>query len=89
MKNNKRHVYGLILTLLLLGSGIFLYRHIILDVPLTDTETINSWMVESNLRFTADRNTPIKASFNIPYLPPILPFSMNILCPEIMVSPPI
>ncbi|HAT7073399.1 TPA: hypothetical protein JAN90_11645 [Legionella pneumophila] len=70
MKNNKRHVYGLILTLLLLGSGIFLYRHIILDVPLTDTETINSWMVESNLRFTADRNTPIKASFNIPYLPP-------------------
>ncbi len=70
MKNNKRHVYGLILTLLLLGSGIFLYRHIVLDVPLTDTETINSWMVESNLRFTADRNTPIKASFNIPYLPP-------------------
>lgn len=70
MKNNKRHVYGLILILMLLGSGIFLYRHIVLDVPLTDTETINSWMVESNLRFTADKNTPIKASFNIPYLPP-------------------
>lgn len=70
MKSNTRHVYGLILTLLLLGSGIFLYRHLILDVPLTDTETINSWMVESNLRFVADGNTPIKASFNIPYLPP-------------------
>ncbi|KGP62987.1 membrane protein [Legionella norrlandica] len=70
MKNNKRHVYGLILTLMLLGTGIFLYRHIVLDVPLTDTETINSWMVESNLRFNADKNTPIKASFNIPYLPP-------------------
>lgn len=70
MKNNTRHVYGLIITLFLLGSGIFLYRHIILDVPLTDTETINSWMVESNLRFSADNNTPIKASFNIPYLPP-------------------
>lgn len=70
MKNNKRHVYGLIVTLLLLGSGIFLYRHLVLDVPLTDTETINSWMVESNLRFTADNNVPIKASFNIPYLPP-------------------
>ena len=27
-------------------------------------------MVESNLRFIADNNTPIKASFNIPYLPP-------------------
>ncbi len=70
MKNNSRHVYGLIITLLILGSSIFLYRHMVLDVPLTDTETINSWMVESNLRFTADKNTPIKASFNIPYLPP-------------------
>lgn len=70
MKNNKRHVYGLILSLLVLGSGIFLYRHIILDVPLTDTETINSWMVESNLRFVADGKAPVKASFNIPYLPP-------------------
>jgi len=70
MKNNKRHVYGLIITLLVLGTSIFLYRHIILDVPLTDTETINSWMIESNLRFNADKNTPIKASFNIPYLPP-------------------
>ena len=70
MKNNTRHVYGLIITLFLLGTGIFLYRHIVLDVPLTDTETINSWMVESNLRFIADKNTPVKASFNIPYLPP-------------------
>ena len=70
MKNNTRHVYGLILTLFILGSGIFLYRYMVLDVPLTDAETINSWMVESNLRFVADANTPIKASFNIPYLPP-------------------
>ncbi|MDI1353068.1 MAG: inactive transglutaminase family protein [bacterium] len=70
MKNNKRHVYGLIITLFLLGSSIFLYRHMILAVPLTDTETINSWMVESNLRFVADNNSPIKASFTIPYLPP-------------------
>lgn len=70
MKSNTRHVYGLIFTLLLLGSSLFLYRHFVLDVPLTDTETINSWMVESNLRFVADANTPVKASFNIPYLPP-------------------
>jgi hypothetical protein len=70
MKNNTRHVYGLILTLLVIGSTLFLYRHFVLDVPLTDTETINSWMVESNLRFTADPNMPVKATFNIPYLPP-------------------
>lgn len=70
MKNNSRHVYGLILSLIVLGTGISLYRHFVLDVPLTDNETINSWMVESNLRFVADSNSPIKASFNIPYLPP-------------------
>lgn len=70
MKSNKRHVYGLIISLFLLGIGIFLYRHLILDVPLTDTETVNSWMVEANLRFVADRNTPVKASFTIPYMPP-------------------
>lgn len=70
MKSNKRHVYGLIITLFLLGSALFFYRHLVLDVPLTDTETVNSWMVEANLRFIADRNAPVKASFTIPYLPP-------------------
>lgn len=70
MKSNKRHVYGLILTLFIVGIGVFLYRHVILDVPLTDTETVNSWMVEAHLRFTAERNMPVKASFTIPYMPP-------------------
>lgn len=70
MKSNKRHVYGLIISLFVLGIGLFLYRHLVLDVPLTDTETVNSWMVEANLRFVADRNTPVKASFTIPYMPP-------------------
>ncbi|WP_131782063.1 inactive transglutaminase family protein [Legionella gresilensis] len=70
MKSNKHHVYGLIITLFVLGIGLFLYRHLFLDVPLTDTETVNSWMVEANLRFTAERNTPVKANFIIPYMPP-------------------
>lgn len=70
MKSNKRHVYGLIISLFLIGFGLFFYRHLILDVPLTDTETVNSWMVEANLRFTAQRNIPVKADFIIPYMPP-------------------
>ncbi|MBA2656803.1 MAG: inactive transglutaminase family protein [Tatlockia sp.] len=70
MKSNNRHVYGLIITLFILGTALFLYRHFLLDVPLTDTETVNSWTIEANLRFTADRNTPVKASFTIPYMPP-------------------
>ncbi len=72
MKNNTRHIYGLILTLLFLGTSIFLYRHLVLDVPLTDTENVNSWVVEANLRFIADSKAPVKARFDIPYLPPHL-----------------
>ncbi|MDP1603457.1 MAG: inactive transglutaminase family protein [Legionella sp.] len=70
MKSNKRHVYGLIITLFFVGFSLFFYRHLALDVPLTDTETVNSWMVEANLRFTAQRNIPVKAHFIIPYMPP-------------------
>ncbi len=70
MNSNKHHLYGLILTLFLVGMGLFFYRHLILDVPLTDTEKVNSWMIEANLRFVSDRNMPVKASFTIPYMPP-------------------
>ena len=70
MNSNKRHLYGLIMTLFLVGMSVFLYRHFILDVPLTDSETVNSWMIEANLRFKAEKNMPVKASFTIPYMPP-------------------
>lgn len=72
MKSRQRHLYGLIVTLFCIGAAIFLYRHLALDVPLTATETVNSWMVEANLRFTAERNKPVKAHFTIPYMPPSL-----------------
>ena len=70
MNATKRHLYGLIITLFVLGLGMFAYRHIVLDVPLTESETVNSWMIEANLRFTAEKNMPVKASFTIPYMPP-------------------
>lgn len=70
MKSSQRHVYLLIIILFLTGTGIFLYRHFVLDVPLTDTETVNSWTVEATLHFTALRNNPVKATFIIPYIPP-------------------
>lgn len=70
MNPNKRHLYGLIIALFFIGFGILLYRHLALDVPLTDTETVNSWMIEANFRFIAEKNRPVKASFSIPYMPP-------------------
>lgn len=70
MKSNKRHLYGLIITLFLVGISLFFYRHLVLDVPLTDTENVNSWMIEANLHFGSEKNMPVKASFTIPYMPP-------------------
>jgi len=72
MKSRQRHLYGLIGTLFFIGAAVFLYRHFVLDVPLTEKETVNSWMVEANLRFTAERNRPVQAHVSIPYMPPAL-----------------
>lgn len=70
MKASKHHLYGLITALFVLGLGLFFYRHFFLDVPLKSDENVNSWVVEANLRFDADRHAPVKASFSIPYMPP-------------------
>lgn len=70
MSSNTRHLYGLILTLLLLGLSIFFYRHFVLDVPLAETEQVNSWTIEAHFRFNAEKNRPVKARFTIPYMPP-------------------
>jgi hypothetical protein len=70
MNATQRHLYGLIITLFIVGMGVFFYRHTVLDVPLTDSENVNSWMIEASLRFTAEKNMPVKASFTIPYMPP-------------------
>ncbi len=70
MKSTQRHLYGLIISLFVIGMALFSYRHFILDVPLTESEMVNSWMIEANLRFVAEKNMPVKASFTIPYMPP-------------------
>lgn len=70
MNSTKRHLYGLIIALTVTGLSMFFYRHHVLDVPFTDTENVNSWMIEANLHFVAEDNKPVKASFTVPYLPP-------------------
>lgn len=70
MKSNNRHVFFLIVSLLLIGISVFFYRHLVLGVPVKETETVNSWTVEASLRFSPVANTPVKAHFTIPYLPP-------------------
>ncbi len=69
MKTPKKHLYSLIIALMLIGLSIFSYRHWIMGVPLKDNDTVNTWTLEANLRFNAEKTHPIKASFSIPYLP--------------------
>ncbi len=70
MNSTQKHIYSLITALIIIGLSLFFYRHHVLDVPLTDSENVNSWMIEANLHFIAENNKPLKASFTIPYLPP-------------------
>lgn len=70
MRHKKTHLTVLIGCLFTLGFCLFFYRFLVLGVPLTPQETVNSWTVEANLKFNANPNTPIKASFIIPYMPP-------------------
>lgn len=69
MNHRQRHVYLLIIALLVVGVSTLLYRHNVLSVPFKDKEMVNSWTVEASLRFHAERNKPIKANFFIPYMP--------------------
>lgn len=69
-KHTNHHLYGLIIILFVVGISIFYYRYAVLGVPLTDTETVNSWTVEATLHFHAEKKVPIKASFFIPFMPP-------------------
>ena len=69
MKTPKKHLYSLIIILTLVGSAIFGYRHLVMGVPLKEDDTVNTWTLEANLKFIAEKNRPIKATFSIPYLP--------------------
>ena len=69
MKTPKKHLYSLIVILTLIGSAIFGYRHLVMGVPLKEDDTVNTWTLEANLKFIAEKNRPIKATFSIPYLP--------------------
>ena len=50
MKTSKHHLYGLITVLFIVGLSLFFYRHLVLGVPFTDHENVNSWVVEANLK---------------------------------------
>lgn len=65
-----KHLSFLILSLIVLSCSVFSYRYFVLDVPLQAEDEVKSWTIEAILKFKAEPNKPIKASFFIPYMPP-------------------
>lgn len=62
---NRRHLYALVLTLTVLGAGMFLYKAIVMGFPLSPGSTADIWDVEIRVRFLA-RNQPVKVKLYIP-----------------------
>lgn len=69
MRSQKRHLALLVISLILMGSAIFFYRHVHLGVPLKPTDVVESWTIEANLKFDA-HGAPIKANFIVPNMSP-------------------
>lgn len=62
---NKRHLYILALSLTLIGLGLFAYKAIVLQFPLTADTSALIWNLEVHATFTA-KNEPIKVGMYIP-----------------------
>jgi hypothetical protein len=62
---SRRHLYFLALGLTIIGLGLFLYKALVLDFPLTPHRISEIWNLEARIAFVA-RNKPAKVSLFIP-----------------------
>ena len=62
---NRRHLIILTVTLMFIGSIVFLYKALVLDFPLVPEVRSDIWDVEAHLTFVSD-DKPIKVSMNLP-----------------------
>jgi hypothetical protein len=62
---SRLHFFFVSIALFLIGSGVFLYKWLVLEFPLTSNEESENWVVESRISFVA-RNRPVKVDFFVP-----------------------
>jgi hypothetical protein len=62
---NKTHLYVLALILAAIGLGLFLYKVLVLNFPLSPGVESHTWNVEAKITFTAD-DEPVKLTLFIP-----------------------
>lgn len=61
----KKHPLYLILVLISMALVMFLYKAVVLDVPLISKAQTEVWHIEAHLAFIADKK-PVKISMNLP-----------------------
>src|SRR5690554_7980536 len=63
--DTKISLFILVVTLLVIGIGLTLHRHLVYEVPLLYGETQTVWSVEAKVEFTAN-GKPVKVSLSRP-----------------------
>ncbi len=62
---SKRHLYILVLCLVVFGLGLFAYKSLVLQFPLLPQAQAELWIVEAHLEFFA-KDKPVKVSLALP-----------------------
>ena len=76
-----RHLYILAAVLTLIGGGLFLYKWLVLEFPVTPGESTAIWRVETRLQFVA-AGGPLKVTLHIPQnTPQFTVISQNFISP--------
>ena len=77
----RRHLYILALVLTLIGGGLFLYKWLVLEFPVTPGENTAIWRIETRLQFVAGGG-PAKVTLQIPQnSPQFTVISQNFVSP--------
>ena len=64
---SRKLFYFIVSLLILLGTALMLYRHIVFEVPWYPNEQRESWQIEAKLMFYANNeNKPVTLNFSIP-----------------------
>ena len=67
---NRRHLYALSITLIVIGLTVAIYKHRVLGYPLLPDKSTSLWSIEAHLTFERHTIGPVKARLELPHDPP-------------------
>ncbi len=67
---NRRHLLALVLSLTVVGAGLFWYKWQVLGFPVTAEQQTQTWTVEARMSFNRAATGPVKVTMRLPDSPP-------------------